>query len=139
MPSLSSAFDTLGSFYGPQNAPANNPSNNPSTGSSTVVAAMTGAPPEQQTVQTINLLPQLKGTVLGMPVTHLFLLIAVGLVIYYFVHRHVPDIESKISTPRVGLGSFFSIGFQALVFIVVMKVVFTKIKIPGLSDVIATA
>jgi hypothetical protein len=136
---LLSAFDTTASFYGPQNAPANNPSSNPSTGSNTVVAAMTGPPTVAPTVDTINLFPQLQGTVLGMPVTHLFLLIFAVLGIYYLLHRHIPNIESHISTPRVGLGSFFSIGVQALIFIVIAKVVFTKIQIPGFSDMIATA
>lgn len=136
---LTQTFDTQASFYGPSNAPAANPSSNPSTGSNTVSAAMTGAPPPQNTVNTINPLPQLQGTVLGMPVTHLFLFIGFVLLVYYMLHRHIPNIETHISTPRVGLGSFFSIGAQALIFIVIMKTVFTKVQIPGFSQFIATA
>jgi hypothetical protein len=136
---LLTAFDTTASFYGPSNAPANNPSSNPSTGSNTISSAMTGPPQQTPTVNTINLLPQLQGTVFGMPVTHLFLLILAVLGVYYLLHRHIPNIESHISTPRVGLGSFFSIGVQALIFIVLVKTVFTKIQIPGFSQMIATA
>jgi hypothetical protein len=138
MPSLS-AFDTLGSFYGPSNAPAAVPSTNPSTGANTVASAMTGAPPPSPTVNTISVLPQLQGTVFGMPVTSLFLFAALVLGVYWLAHRHIPSIEEHISTPRVGLGSFFSIGTQALIFIVIMKVVFTKIQIPGFSQFVATA
>src|SRR5580692_10958936 len=100
---------------------------------------MTGPPQQTPTVNTINLLPQLQGTVFGMPVTHLFLLILAVLGVYYLLHRHIPNIESHISTPRVGLGYFFSIGVQALIFIVLVKTVFTKIQIPGFSQMIATA
>jgi hypothetical protein len=136
-------FDTLGSVYGPTSSPSYDSSAlKAAAPSAKTTGAALSATPEGASgapVNSTNILPQIEGTLLGSPVGALFVLIFAGVGLYYLMHRHIPGLEKELATPRVGLGAFFSIGFQATVFIVLAKIIFTKYRIPGVTEVIATA
>ncbi len=132
------ALDNIGSIYGAGASPSYYSSDlqGPAATTGGNLRTQTAAMPS---VNAVTIAPGLDGTIFGQPVTHLFVIALVAIGIYYVIRRTVPGIESKIATPGIGIGSFFSIGVQAVVFIVLTKTVLTKWRIPGLSDVVGAA
>lgn len=139
-------FDTSGSIYGVTATPSyyssglSGAQDGSTPGSKTVGAALTVNPqPGTQTpVNAISLFPALSGTVFGQPVTWWLLVAGAAILIYWALH-HVGKIEEEVATPRIGIGSFFSIGVQATLFSFLMKALLTKYHIPGLSEFFASA
>jgi hypothetical protein len=134
-------FDTLSSIYGPSNSPTSTGSNIGDSGSKTIAGALIGPPQTGQDASAgqMTIIPGLEGTIFSKPVTHWFVLAAAAVGVYYLAHKYIKGAEGELSTPRVGLASFWSIGVQALLFIVLVKAVFTKYRVPGLTELVASA
>lgn len=138
-------IDNLSSIYGVGNTPSYSSSADTNTGSKTVGGSIVGGVQNgshpsgtQSPVNQVTIFGGLEGTVFGQPVTHLFVWAAVGIGIYWFLHHH-GKIEGDLAVPRVSLGSLFSITFQAIIGIVLLKTVLTKFRVPGLTEFVASA
>jgi len=138
---MAKIFDSAASIYSAANAPRY-------TSSQAAPASTMGSILGQNDSQTngsqgapvnqVTLFSGFDGSVLGYPLPWIFIVAMFAVGVYYTIHKYGGDVK-EFATPRIGLGSFFSIGVQALIFIVVLKVVLTKYRIPGLTEMVATA
>ena len=130
-------FDTTGSVYGVTASPSYYSSGLNGDAKTLGAALSTNPTDSQASVNAVNLFPALNGTVFGQPVTHWFLLLGITVLVYWALHHH-GGIEKDVATPRIGLGSFWSIGIQAVLFVFLFKAILTKYHIPGLSELFAS-
>ncbi len=132
-------FDTLGSVYGSGSSPSyyssdlNGPTATPGGALSTTPTGPANP------VNSVTVLPDLDGTAFGQPVTWWFMILGGAILVYYLIHKSLPNVEKELATPRFGLGSFWSVGVQATLFIVIVKAVLTKWRVPGLTELVASA
>ena len=134
-------FDTSGSVYGVSATPSyysaalSGPGDGAAPATKTMASALSvnPAPGSQASVNSVALFPELQGTLLGQPVTWWLLIALLTVVIYWVLHHH-GQIEKEVATPRVGIGSIFSITIQAALGIFIAKALTTKYHIPGLSE-----
>lgn len=101
-----------------------------------------GSAPDGSAASPANQTPIFSGlgkTVFGQPVGAWFIIALLTIGIYALIHKHVAGVESELATPRVGIGSFFSIGVQATLFLFLIKAVSKLYPIPGVSAVVAGA
>lgn len=132
-------FDTTGSVYGVNSGPSYYSSGLEGTNSKTIGSALTATQDQQAPANAVTLLPSLDGTILGQPVTMWLLIGAGAVVVYWLMHHHSGGgIEKDLATPRIGLGAFWSIGIQAVLFIFLFKAILSKYRIPGLTELFAS-
>jgi hypothetical protein len=108
----------------------------------------TGAGPDQAgasnsavaaAINPVQVAQGIDGTIWGNGVFQFCVIIATVIGVYALAKRHVPNLESDLAVPRVSLSSFWSIGFQALIFFVLIKTLLKKYNVPGLSGLVAAA
>jgi hypothetical protein len=140
-----SVFDTIGSIYGSGSSPSyyGEDLNGPVADADGNIGPIPQAANVDNAVHGVkgstNLAPGLAGTIFGEPVTHLFVLGFMAIGIYYVIHRTVPGVEEHLATPRIGIGSFLSIGIQAMLFLALTKIVAARYHVPGLSPLVLSA
>jgi hypothetical protein len=132
-------FDTTGSVYGVNSGPSYYSSGLEGTNSKTIGAALSSNPDPSAPANAVTVLPGLDGTLLGQPVTMWMILGGAAVLIYWLMHHHSGgSIEKDLATPRIGLGAFWSIGIQAVLFIFLFKALLSKYRIPGLTELLAS-
>lgn len=132
---------TLGDIYGPD---AGTTFYNNNAGAEVGMAGTGngGATPDMAShaaVSPISTFSGIRGTLIGNGVFQWFMILFVAVGVYALAKRHVPNIESDLSVPRISIPSFWSIGIQAFLFLVIVKTLLKKYNIPGLSGLAANA
>lgn len=135
---MSRTIATLGDIYGSASvatfSQGNVGPNNMAKGGS---AALSGADISNSgsAPNPIQVLPQLAGTIFGNGVFQIMAIIVVAIGIYALIRTKVPSWEEDFGTPRLSVGSFVSIGFQAWIFFAIFNSILRKYNIPGLSGI----
>lgn len=128
-------FDTTGSLYGPTSGPSYYSSDLSAHSAKTVGAALVSTPSAPSSpVNALDVFPLLSASPFGTPVGGFVLVLLAVIGVYTVWHKYGKTAESDLGTPRIGLGSFLSIGFQAALFLFAMKTVLTKYHIAGVSE-----
>jgi len=132
---------TLGDIYGPD---AGTTFYNNNAGADVGMAG-TGngtATPDQAggaAVNPVSTFSGIRGTLIGNGVFQWFMILFVAVGVYALAKRHIPNVESDLSVPRISIPSFWSIGVQAFLFLVIVKTLLKKYNVPGLSGLAANA
>lgn len=132
---------TLGDIYGPD-AGTTFYNNNAGADVGMAGTGNGGATPDQAghaAVSPISTFSGIRGTLLGNGVFQWFMILFVAVGVYALAKRHIPNIESDLSVPRISIPSFWSIGVQAFLFLVIVKTLLKKYNVPGLSGLAANA
>ncbi len=144
MRTIATLSDIYGSDSGPTffnsingSAPGMQGTNQTSTGAPDMAGG--GGTTTAAAINPVPVLSNIQGTLWGSGVFQLMIIIVTIIGIYALAKRHVPNLESDLSVPRVSLSSFWSIGAQAFVFLVIVKTLLKKYSIPGLSGLAAAA
>ena len=85
----------------------------------------------------IQLGPWANHPVLGRPLTWWIGIVLVLVLYSWFEQKNLP--EARLGIIKIGLGNLFRVGFLAVIFIVLVKMIFSKYQVPGLSDVFLAA
>lgn len=132
---------TLGDIYGPDAGPTFY-NNNAGADVGMAGTGNGGATPDMAStaaVSPISTLSGIRGTLIGNGVFQWFMILFVAVGVYALAKHHVPNVESNLSVPRLSIPSFWSIGVQAFLFLVVVKTLLKKYNVPGLSGLAANA
>ena len=100
-------------------------------------ATTVAAPPAGAPIPVTALFAGIRNSFLGQPVLWLFALI--GLLVLYKVIEEKRGTASEFQELKIGLSNVTKIGLSAVVFIVVMKFLFTRYDVPGLSAIFKAA